>query len=618
MGSCLSEFGICTRPDGQLETLLFEVTPRASEPVYGGARYVTLQNVAEAPARGARIELNVPPRVSVSGRVLAAPELASCSLLASRTTLPVSLTFTPREQLLGLNVPSYETQSRFDYSPNVREWLFVGSVPPGHYDVYMRLDGTQISEECPAVPQIFRDRSVGLLQGADDRLELQQPRPFSLRLIISWEDSLDGWRLDMVHPVTGEVLSNRVTLRASDADMASKTLITTLNYSRADEDFIAEGSELVRLSPPDGMAAGTVLLDRTGVELSTPGEGAIGNVSSFGKAVDFQAWVWKEGDYDRPLPGVVNFAAIELDEVETGTQTAFEVDAPVDATGQVKARLLPGTYRVRVTPGVEEPGAATVTSFEDTITVWPNGTPELDQQGGHVIDVPPPKTLGGRVVAELNRMPLRHVEVRASASNPTRDLCGGASADAGMPACFKPPAPVLQRARANDPFVPRTRSALTEDDGSFTLDGLDCGRCDAESPVYFDLRVRPDVSTGMPWVVRSGVDPDTDTTTFVDTPLVVPMPVARPMRVTYGEPPRGPEGGDAGAAVGNNLSGALVRVFALLDGHGQLVNHPEGLPPCISMSALDASACVQSVLQVAEARTDSEGQFLLLLPPDLE
>jgi hypothetical protein len=400
--------------------------------------------------------------------------------------------------------------------------------------------------------------------------------------------------------------------------MASQTLITTLNYSRAEGDFIVEGSELVRLSPPDGMAAGTVLLERTGVELSTPGEGAIGKVSSFGNPVDFQAWVWKEGNIDQPLPGVVNFAAIELDEVATGTQTAFEVDAPVDATGQVKARLLPGSYRVRVTPGVEDVGAATVTSFEDTITVWPNGTPALDQQGGHVIDVPPPKTLGGRVVAELNRMPLQHVEVRASASNPSRNLCDGAAADGGVPVCRKPAAPVLQRARANDPFVPRTRSGLTGDDGSFSLDGLDCGRCDPESPVYFDLRVRPDVSTGMPWVVRSGVDPYADTTTFIDTPLVVPMPVARPMRITYGDPPRSPDGRDAGAGSGNSLSGALVRVFALLDGRGQLVTHPEGLPPCIAMSSLDASACVQSVLQVAEARTDSEGQFLLLLPPDLE
>ena len=90
------------------------------------------------------------------------------------------------------------------------------------------------------------------------------------------------------------------------------------------------------------------------------------------------------------------------------------------------------------------------------------------------------------------------------------------------------------------------------------------------------------------------------------------------MRVTYGDPPQGPNGEDAGAAARNSLSGALVRVFALLDGRGQLVTHPEGLPPCVTMSALDPSACVQSVLQVAEARTDSEGQFLLLLPPDPE
>src|SRR4051794_40438473 len=68
--SCLAEFGICTRQSSSIESLLFEVTPQASDPVYGGASFLALQSVADAPASGSRLELRVRPRVPVTGRVL--------------------------------------------------------------------------------------------------------------------------------------------------------------------------------------------------------------------------------------------------------------------------------------------------------------------------------------------------------------------------------------------------------------------------------------------------------------------------------------------------------------------------------------------------------------------
>jgi hypothetical protein len=66
------------------------------------------------------------------------------------------------------------------------------------------------------------------------------------------------------------------------------------------------------------------------------------------------------------------------------------------------------------------------------------------------------------------------------------------------------------------------------------------------------------------------------------------------------------------------LSGALVRVFAILDNQGELVTQPEGLSECWAAGASGGSRCLQSLIQVAEARTSSDGEFLLLLPPDLE
>lgn len=620
-GGCVAQARICTRESGRLSTLLFEVTPQASDPVYGGARFLTLMDVSEAAAPGSRLELNVRPRVPVTGRVLAPPEQAAC-LAPARTTLPVQLTFTPREQLLGLSLPSYELSTFFDATPGVREWVFQGSLPPGRYDVYMRPDTAALGSECRAIPQIFRDRAVGLEQGADVRLELQQPPPSALRLTITWSDSLEGWRLDMVHPVTGEVISNRVVLRASDVDEGTGTLVTTLNYSRAERDFVEQGEELVRLTPPHD-AAGTVLLQRFGLEIVSPGEGAIGDVSSFGTPVEFQAWVWKRGASDVPVPGAVSFSAIELDQVEDGVLASFEASTEVDATGQVKLSLLPGRYRVRVIPpGLELDGLGLLTGYESTATVWANGTPELERQGGHVIDVPPALALEGRVVSELGGSPLRGVEVRATATPSNRTLC--AATDAGT--CERPRAPVLQRALAQDPFVPRTRSTLTGPGGRFTLDGLDCGRCEPDASARFDVTVRPDISTGLPWLVRSGLDPFADAEALAREDLQVPMPVVRPMRVTYGDrqtvPGPDPDDPADDEQVTRWLSGALVRVFALLDSQGRPVEaavaDAASASPCVAEPLLAGSPCVQSLIQVAEARTDSAGDFLLLLPPDVE
>lgn len=620
-GSCLAELGVCTQENGRLARLLFEITPQASDPVYGGARYLVIRDVSEAPAPGERIALNVRPRVPVTGRVTAAPELASCLVLA-RTTLPVTLTFTPREALLGLSLPSYELSTTFDASPAVREWVFAGSLPPGRYDVYMRPDFTILGEDCRAIPQLFRDRSIGLLGDGDNRLDLQQPIPSALRLKIAWSDNLEGWRVDMVHPVTGEVLSNQVTLRASDVDAATNTLAATLDYSRAARDFFTGAEELVRLAPPDAIRAGTVFLVRSGIEIFSTGEAEIGNVSSFGLPVDYQAWVWKQGMQDTPVPGTVSFSALQLDEVQTGVPASYEVSASVDATGQINARLLPGRYRVRVTPpGFELGPLGLMTGYESAITVWPNGTPALDRQGGHVIGVPPAISLGGLVVAEVNGSPLRRVEVRASASNPERVLCPPPTAEAPAPSCERPRAPVLQRARAQDPFIPRTRTGLTGTDGAFVIEGLDCGRCDPEQPVLFDVTVRPDVDSGLPWVVHTGVDPYA-AEGLADSPLAVPLPVARPMQVTYGRArvDPGPNVDDPAddQQITQRLSGALVRVFALLDNQGQIVPNPATMMPCVSVTSSAPGTCLQSLLQVAEARTGSDGDFLLLLPPDLE
>ncbi|MEO8181606.1 MAG: hypothetical protein ABI895_22450 [Deltaproteobacteria bacterium] len=630
-GHCLTAFGVCSQPEGELSRLLFEVTPPASDPVYGGARFLTIADLSAAdlkgvPGRGIEagwIELNVLPRVPVSGSVQA-PDQAAC--LSMARTLPVTLTFTPSQRLFGLPVPSYDLTSGFDESTG--EYTFRGSLPPGNYDVYMRPDTAALSEDCIAIPQIFHNQQIG-----NSMLRLEQQPPAPLQLTILGDDNHDGWVVDMVHPVTGELISNRVRLSAANRDPVTNTLRAKLYYSTEPKpdppessdapestdmpEVMLEGEELVRLTPPPNVAAGTVFLQRSGIELATSGEGQIGDVFKFGKPVQYRAWVWKERAFDSPVPAIVSFAARELDEVADGIPTSFESSARVDPRGQVQVSLLPGRYRVRVTPpGIDLANLGLLSSSESSITVWPNELDDPVAQGGHVIEVHAAVYLGGRVVADAGGQPLAGVEVRADAASSIQGACMAPTKEQPAPPCDRRArTAVLRKALAQDPFIPRTRNALSGSDGGFVIDGLDCSQCEPGAGARFDLSVRPPPEMRLPWLVVRGNDVYLSQTRR--SALRVPQPVAHAMRLTYGDPTPIAAGSNAGGVV-PGLAGALIRVYALIDEQTKIVSDAESSIPCVTIPDSPGRRCVQSVLQVAELRSGSDGEFLLLLPPNLD
>ncbi|HEU4579935.1 MAG TPA: hypothetical protein VFS67_16865 [Polyangiaceae bacterium] len=615
-GHCLLPFGVCSQDQGELTHLLFEITPPASDPVYGGARFLTILDLDAADPQGAPergiepgwIELNVRPRVPVSGSVSAPPDQSDCSSGAG-STLPVSLTFTPRERLFGLSVPSYDLTAKLD--ERTLEYTFRGSLPPGNYDVYMRPDAQVLGENCLAIPQIFHKRQIGSTFKPFEQAPLA-----SLQLTFAGQDDHDGWVVDMVHPVTGEVISNRVRLSAAHRDPVSHALRAKLYYSRDVDDFIMSGTELVRLTPPPdpNVVAGTVFLQRSGLEFAAAGEGTIGDIFQFGNAVNFQAWVWGESQLDVPVPATVDFAARDLDDMADGVLTLFNRSATVDEKGQVRVQLLPGEYRVRVTPPgvVVKEALGQLSSLETTVTVWPNENGSARVQGGNVILVPPASALSGRVIAESDRQPVPNVEVRASASE--QELCPVATAgDLPLPCTMRDA--VLTKVRAVDPFVPRTRTGLSHADGEFVVDGLDCRQCTAGGGVRLDLSLRPPPETRLPWLIERAYYLPGDKR--IAQPLVLKRPVAHAVRLTYGDPAPLASSEPQSTGVAPALAGALVRVYALLSDQQKLLTDPADIEPCITVGASQSGHCVQSVLQVAELRSGDDGEFLLLLPPSL-
>src|SRR6185295_5882557 len=102
------------------------------------------------------------------------------------------------------------------------------------------------------------------------------------------------------------------------------------------------------------------------------------------------------------------------------------------------------------------------------------------------------------------------------------DSCSAASGDAQATSCDRT-RPVLRKALARDPFVPRTRNALSQSDGGFVIGGLDCGQCEPGAGGRFDLSVRPTEDMRLPWLVRRGLNLFGAVT--MPVPLRIPQPV---------------------------------------------------------------------------------------------
>jgi hypothetical protein len=595
-GSCLADEGICNAPFGSLDTLLFEITPQATDPEYGSARFYSYQK-GLARTSSEQLVLNVAERVPVQGQVDAAPEQDACR--REGTSLPVALVFTPRERLLGLSVPSYTLDARFD-DGGTNEFRFSGALPAGRYDVYMRPRPPRtLPTGCNLAPQIFRDVPVEPQSSATGASAAPlTPVQRTLRLSMAWKDALEGWTVDMLHPVTGEVISTRSTLQRSRVvDYGQGSVIEfTLHYSLGAKDFIQEGEELVRLTPrpEDSGRKGVVLLQREGLELVTPGEGTIGDVTSFGEPIAFQSWVWPLGDKDRAVAGTVTYAATSLSEFAGGVDASFTGSERIDDLGQIKLALLPGSYRLRVVPAPNE--GLSASEFPLLI----RGDAPIQQ--GSVLDVPRAAEVSGRVLATDGDAPLANVEVVLTPSQQPLDNCG--SVPTTDPLCVRPRAEVRQRALGEDPFVPRQRRAVTASDGAFSVPEVDCGSCKPGQGAGFDFTLRPSPASGLPWMVKPALRVDADRR--LEQPLRIPAPVTRPVLVTFGD-----------ASDTNGLPDALVTAYVLLDANSQPINDPENVPPCLGARPEDP-VCIQSAVAVAEGRSDFKGELLLLLPPSLE
>ncbi len=527
-GDGICRDGQCRAREGQVSALLLSVTPPAEVADIAGVRFLT--SVGDLSPKGGNLEVLLGHVSKITGSVtgVAIDTEAACVAaepdveagMAPDGSLSVRVSMVARERYLGLANPVHTAEVRPGEGAE-DSYVFGLSVPPGTYDVYVEPLGME--QDCLRPPQLFSAQEI---VAGDVNLNLTLPAPKSLDLVVRWpseDDALEGWTVDVIERGSGRVLSTREKLREPEVTPYGLEYNALIAYSPVVRPEMADvaGSELVRLSPPPGVAAPVVIIERSVVELFQQGVGVIDQLDQLPAPVELTGQVTVT-DSPEAVPATVTLVATDLLSIDAGMVAAYQRTVEADENGAFVVDVLPGTYRVVAVPPPES-------GLSAAEAIWDIGkTPSV--QAGKVIELSTSAAVRGRVVDPGARVALPGLSVQAMASPAVT------SAD------------VLGQALGHVSFVPRAEGTVSHSDGKFEL------RSDGG---LFDLTVRPETNTGFAWLVRPVVEVGG---TGVDLGNIkLPLPVMYEGEITSR---------DSGT-----VPAALVRAYAYLR-DGELTDDP--------------------------------------------
>jgi len=485
------------------------------------------------------------------------PVSGEVAAIASDESVPVRVTLTPVERFLGLNTQTYSTKTSA-LKAGQPGYEFALLVPPGEYDVYFQPDKPTVAD-C-SVPPVNLRRAFT----ADTMLSLALASPETLVLTVAYSPlgcdigrcgSLEGWAVEVVEKESARVISTRALLSDTNSVVtgAIREYSVALNVSLGSMLSVSPGSELVRLSPPEGKTAPVLYAEREGLELFSKGQGAIEIPTAIGRSVTVQGLVAGIRLGESGGSGVsasVTFVATELVGFSNGLLAAFSRTVEADPEGRFTADLLPGTYKVRAVPKAESDFAATEVSWSVS------EAPAV--QTGKSIEIKPKVTIQG-LALDLRGRPARGMPVQV------------------VPSADMQSVPALQRLILPEGVAPRGGTATLNSLGEFVL---------PTDPGQYDISIRAPDQSGFAWLVRprlTVLQPGLDL-----EQMTLPLPIVF----------------EGGVRAGSTefVPGALIRMYLYLDAQGRYVDVP---------------AKAASVVQVAECRADSRGNFNLYVPAKL-
>lgn len=620
-GTCWE--GVCVAGQGSLSSLLLELTPPTSAPSgIAGARFLKMQDDLQLNSAAHDINLTVVSTVH--------------AYFSSKCRFDATLT--PEQESYGLSPISYlgrtaavaaTTQSQCPQGrPGSKELAagdlqeLVVNIPEGSYGVYLRQSPDAGATSCNAVPV-----DLGLIEAKPgiSCVTLGIPATQTLDVTIPWPATdmtgLGNWTVDIVHPVTGQVLSQENALRGTPQTLDSGVVgyeLKTLDYSpAAAAGTMSTHQELLRISPPSPGDGPVVQLSLAGLIASStagPLKGVqtivLPPIGPFPKKVHVEGSVYDDVDQETAVPSTLTFTATKLDALPNGVPASFSTTAVVRDDGQVGVDLLPGDYRVRVAPNID-PDAQVHWAAQET--TWNVGASDAATQRGRVIGVHRAAAIKGRAFSVLGGE-LDGASVQALPGSIGMRRCSGRDASV----CAEQPISALDVALAEGAFVPRSVNAVTAGNGSFVVQDVDCGDCTSKpgAGALFDVTVRPADGSRLPWIIQPGVVVDSSATVDLGDlrntlPIVqrgvVQVPqetdVVNPQMPAANNPIRAP--------------GTLINAYLLRDASGAPIFNPKGLSSCATgtySGAESTSQCIRSALQVAQTRADAQGNYELVLP----
>jgi hypothetical protein len=227
--------------------------------------------------------------------------------------------------------------------------------------------------------------------------------------------------------------------------------------------------------------------------------------------------------------------------------------------------VLPGTYRVSAVPS--DATAPADKPLAEATAEWVIGT-SPSTQAGKVIEMSEALAVNGAAVDPTGALYMTGAQVQAVAS----------------PASIV--TDVLHQALGEAAYVPRAASTTVDSKGEFKL-YVDTGT--------YDFSVRPRASSGFAWLVQPGTSIGTTPTTSAGiglNTLTLPLPLVYRGNLTVS---------GASADSSSSVPGALIAAYIYLKGTAYTADPTQA----------------DSVLQIAEARSDDTGAFTLLIPASL-
>jgi hypothetical protein len=564
-GSCTDQQ--CRSRQGTFQTVLFQITPPADISLSAGVPF--LQTKEDLSLSGGALSLSLDSVAQVTGQALAvgrtcvpgfdvngAPILAG----ARDGSVPASVSLTPSVRTLGLFSSPVVADTT---AINDMYFGFSLNVAPGNYDIYVQ-PRHQPDDSCVVPPQLRRAQPI---TGGALKLAIKLLEPSSFEFHVTWprgDGGLNGWTVDMLDPVSGHVISNRSQLAVST--LGKTDYVATISYAPVQNDTDElKAQELVRLSPPDDETAPTVLMARSALGLFDANRGTLSQFSAKPTKVHVQGQVTALAT-PKPVAATVSLVATKITGIEPGVLASFVRTASAGKDGQFEVDLLPGTYRVSAIPTTELDPSSPNSELAATTQEW--------------LVADSPSNQAGKVIELSQALPINGQAFDASFSTPvTTSLVQAVASSASIKT------DVLHQALGEALSVPRAGTASVSLSGDFSL-LADSGT--------FDVSVRPLAATGFGWLVVPGVEVGTTPESSAGANLGtrgLPLPVVYTGTVT--EP--------GSMAMPDPVPGALIRAYVFTT---------------LGAYTADASKA-DSLVQVAETRAGTEGEFTLLIPASL-